>query len=103
MNRDKWRSIIAPKSIYEELVAIAHIEGRTISGMLRYVFEEWKTKNLTKTDMRVLHAKIVENREQEARDEQEAKRKLIEKEIKEGFRAAEARAGIESLAKTSGR
>lgn len=96
MNRDKWRSIIAPKGLYEELVAIAHIEGRTISGMLRYVFEEWKSKNLSKADIRVLHAKIVENREQEERDAQEAKRKLIEKEIKEGFRAA----GIESLSRS---
>ena len=51
--------------MYEEIVAIAAIEGRTISGQIRFIFEEWKARNLTETDMRVVRAKVVELRESE--------------------------------------
>lgn len=51
--------------MYEEIVAIASIEGRTISGQIRFIFEEWKARNLSDPDMNVVRAKIVELREAE--------------------------------------
>lgn len=51
--------------MYEEIVAIASIEGRTISGQIRFIFEEWKSRNLSDPDMNVVRAKIVELREAE--------------------------------------
>jgi hypothetical protein len=79
--------------MYEEVVAISHVEGRTISGMLRFMFEEWKGRNLSKTDMRVIKAKIVENREAVARTRAAMKQEEINEEIKEAFTVA----GIHSL------
>ena len=38
------------RDMYEELVIIARVEGRTISGQLRYIFEAWKMENLSKRD-----------------------------------------------------
>ena len=38
------------RNMYEELVIIARVEGRTISGQLRYIFEAWKMENLSKRD-----------------------------------------------------
>jgi len=65
MNTDKWKSVLMHRWMYEEIVAIASIEGRTISGQIRFIFEEWKARNLSDTDMRVVRAKIVEAREAE--------------------------------------
>jgi hypothetical protein len=65
MNTDKWKSVLMHRWMYEEIVAIASIEGRTISGQIRFIFEEWKSRNLSDTDMRVVRAKIVELREAE--------------------------------------
>lgn len=65
MDTNKWKSVLMHRWMYEEIVAIASIEGRTISGQIRFIFEEWKNRNLTDTDMRVVRAKIVELREAE--------------------------------------
>ena len=65
MNTDKWKSVLMHRWMYEEIVAIASIEGRTISGQIRFIFEEWKARNLSDPDMNVVRAKIVELREAE--------------------------------------
>ena len=44
MNTRKWKSILVPREIYEAIVEIAHDEGRTISGQLRVIFEQWRAK-----------------------------------------------------------
>jgi len=31
MDTTRWKSILVPKEIYEQIVTISHIEGRTIS------------------------------------------------------------------------
>jgi hypothetical protein len=79
MNTDKWKSVLVHRWMYEEIVAIASIEGRTISGQIRFIFEEWKSRNLSDTDMRVVRAKIVELREAE-REAYEARTAGQEKE-----------------------
>ena len=32
MNLNKWKSVLLPREIYEEIKIIAKVEGRTISG-----------------------------------------------------------------------
>jgi hypothetical protein len=41
MDTKKWKSILVPREVYEEVVKIAHSEGRTISGQLRVIFSQW--------------------------------------------------------------
>jgi|TARA_R100000687_G_scaffold74803_1_gene65941 hypothetical protein len=41
MDTRKWKSILVPREVYEEVVKIAHAEGRTISGQLRVIFSQW--------------------------------------------------------------
>ena len=81
MDPTKWKSVLVPRWMYEEIVAISHIEGRTISGQLRFVFEEWKSRNLSDADMRVVRAKVVENRDLEARATAAATGKALDDDI----------------------
>ena len=41
MDTRKWKSILVPREVYEEVVKISHAEGRTISGQLRVIFSQW--------------------------------------------------------------
>ena len=50
MDTTKWKSVLLPRDVYEEIVVIARVEGRTISGQLRYIHEGWKMENLSKRD-----------------------------------------------------
>lgn len=65
MDTTKWKSILVPKDVYEEIIVIAHVENRTISGQLRYIFENWKVDNLSPNDMDYIKSKVDEMREQE--------------------------------------
>ena len=42
MDTDKWKSVIVPIEVYDELKVMSHVEGRTISGQLRWMFEVYK-------------------------------------------------------------
>jgi inorganic pyrophosphatase len=42
MDTEKWKSVIVPKEVYDEIKVISHVEGRTISGQLRWMFEVYK-------------------------------------------------------------
>jgi len=44
MDTSKWKSILVPREVYEEIVTLANDEGRTISGQLRLIFREWKSR-----------------------------------------------------------
>ena len=46
------------RDMYEELVIIARVEGRTISGQLRYIFEAWKMENLSKRDQEYIAEQV---------------------------------------------
>ena len=72
MDTKKWASVLVPRETYEELVAVAFIEGRTIGGQLRMMFEFWKSKNLTPNDLKVVQKQIRKNKA--ARDEAKKRR-----------------------------
>jgi hypothetical protein len=42
MNTTKWKSVVVPREVYEEIKELARSEGRTISGQLRIVFDWYK-------------------------------------------------------------
>jgi hypothetical protein len=58
MDTTKWKSVLLPRDMYEELVVIARVEGRTISGQLRYVMEAWKSENLSKRDIEYIYEQL---------------------------------------------
>jgi len=54
----KWKSILATRKVYSELAALSRLEGRTISGQLRLIFESWKQVNLSKRDLQLLQSEV---------------------------------------------
>ena len=54
MDTKKWKSVLLPKDVYDEVRVMSHVEGRTISGQLRIIFESWKNDNLTAGDKKML-------------------------------------------------
>ncbi|HCN70535.1 MAG TPA: hypothetical protein DIS96_01995 [Pusillimonas sp.] len=58
MDTTKWKSILATRKVYSELAALSRIEGRTISGQLRLIFEAWKQENLSKRDLQLLQSEV---------------------------------------------
>ena len=62
MDTKKWKSVLVPTDIYEELVTISHVEGRTISGQLRIIFDAWKRENLTDKDLKFLQSEMREKK-----------------------------------------
>jgi len=60
MDTTKWKSVLLPRDMYEELVVIARVEGRTISGQLRYIMEAWKSENLSKRDIEYIYEQVDE-------------------------------------------
>jgi|TARA_R100000781_G_scaffold71511_1_gene44839 hypothetical protein len=67
MDTKKWKSVLVPTDIYEEIVVISHVEGRTISGQLRIIFDAWKRENLTAQDQKFLEGEMREKKLQEER------------------------------------
>ena len=43
-----------PVEVYHQLVTMAQIEERTISGQFRVIFNQWMDKNLSKADKKML-------------------------------------------------
>ena len=39
MDTEKWKSVLVPKEIYEQIKKMSVREGRTISGQLRVMFK----------------------------------------------------------------
>ena len=67
MDTRKWKSVLVPTDIYEEIVVISHVEGRTISGQLRIIFDAWKRENLTESDEKFLSQEMLEKKLREER------------------------------------
>ena len=44
MDTNKWKSILVPRDVYEEIRELSRKEGRAISGQLRLVFEQWQER-----------------------------------------------------------
>lgn len=60
MDTTKWKSVLLPRDVYEELVVIARVEGRTLSGQLRYIHNQWKRENLSEKDMAYIDQRVDE-------------------------------------------
>lgn len=58
MDTTKWKSVLLPRDVYEELVVIARVEGRTISGQLRYIHEGWKQEHLSNRDQEYIAEQV---------------------------------------------
>ena len=58
MDTTKWKSVLLPKDVYQEIVVISHVEGRTISGQLRIVYESWKAANLSDKDVKYIENEV---------------------------------------------
>jgi hypothetical protein len=43
MDTTRWKSVLVPREVYDEIKAISQSEGRTISGQLRMMFEVYKS------------------------------------------------------------
>jgi hypothetical protein len=41
MDTNKWKSVLVPRDIYISIKDIAKAEGRTISGQLRVMFDQF--------------------------------------------------------------
>ncbi len=73
MDTKKWKSVLVPTDIYEEIVTISHVEGRTISGQLRIIFEFWKRESLTPKDVKFLQSEMRERKlKEEAAEAQQS-------------------------------
>jgi len=42
MDTTRWKSILVPREVYEEIKELSKAEGRTLGGQLRLVFEWYK-------------------------------------------------------------
>jgi len=42
MDTNRWKSILVPRGTYEEIKAMSKVQGRTIGGQLRLVFDWYK-------------------------------------------------------------
>ena len=58
MDTTKWKSVLLPRDVYEEVVVIARVEGRTISGQLRHIHESWKMENLSDGDQEYIAKQV---------------------------------------------
>jgi|TARA_S200002703_G_scaffold81838_1_gene70582 predicted DNA-binding protein len=53
MDTTRWKSVLVPREVYEEIKEMSKHEGRTIGGQLRVVFESYKEKLDERPDERV--------------------------------------------------
>ena len=42
MDTTRWKSVLVPREVYEEIKDLSKSEGRTIGGQLRLVFDWYK-------------------------------------------------------------
>jgi len=82
MDTSKWKSVLVPRDTYDEIVAVAFIEGRTISGQLRMMFDFWKRQNLTKNDIKVLSDVIEKNKLEQEKALLQEKKVEVEEALK---------------------
>ena len=45
MDTTRWKSILVPREVYEEIKEMSKTEGRTIGGQLRVVLDWYKDKS----------------------------------------------------------
>ena len=48
MDTTRWKSVLVPRGVYDEIKKMSQAEGRTISGQLRLIFETYVEKGYDK-------------------------------------------------------
>jgi predicted DNA-binding protein len=69
MDLKKWKSVLVPRDVYEKLKIISKVEGRTISGQLRIIFENWINNNLSDADLAYVNQEILRNKPETVKTE----------------------------------
>lgn len=67
MDTNKWKSVLLPREVYDQLFVVSKVEGRTLSGQLRIIFESWVAENLSKSDREFLNEQTEKKRIEEGR------------------------------------
>lgn len=67
MDTNKWKSVLLPREVYDQLYIVSKVEGRTLSGQLRLIFEHWVNENLSQKDRAYLLEQVEEKRIGEGR------------------------------------
>ena len=67
MDTNKWKSVLLPREVYDQLYIVSKVEGRTLSGQLRLIFEAWVNENLSQTDRSYLLEVVEKKRLEEGR------------------------------------
>ena len=45
MDTTKWKSVLVPIDVYDNIKKSAKKEGRTIGGQLRYIYSQYKSED----------------------------------------------------------
>ena len=56
MDQTKWKSVVLPRDVYEEVKLISELEGPNISRQLRFIVDDWKEEFLTPKDLERIEA-----------------------------------------------
>jgi len=67
VDTNKWKSVLLPREVYDQLYIVSKVEGRTLSGQLRLIFENWVNENLSQKDRAYLLEQVDEKRIDEGR------------------------------------
>jgi len=67
LDTNKWKSVLLPREVYDQLYIVSKVEGRTLSGQLRLIFDSWVNENLSQKDRVYLLEEIEKKRLQEGR------------------------------------
>ena len=67
METNKWKSVLLPREVYDQLYIVSKVEGRTLSGQLRLIFDYWVGENLSQKDKAYLLEEMENKRIEEGR------------------------------------
>ena len=73
MDTTKWKSVLLPREVYDQLFVVSKVEGRTLSGQLRIIFESWIAENLSQKDREYLSEQVEQKRIDEGRPRPEVR------------------------------
>tara|TARA_R100000908_G_C3699257_1_gene110398 strand:- start:263 stop:436 length:174 start_codon:yes stop_codon:yes gene_type:complete len=51
MDTTKWKSVLVPIEVYTELKKLSAVEGRTISGQLRHMYDHYSKLKSTQNKL----------------------------------------------------
>lgn len=60
MDTTRWKSVLVPREVYEEIKALSKKEGRTIGGQLRLIFDLYQEAQASGEEAYDTDARFVE-------------------------------------------